>query len=64
MTTSQISSHYAGMLKAHAASPEQQFAWEALMTLACEVERLKRELETVKAVASEASSQTARIGGP
>lgn len=69
MNLSQISSHYAGMLKAHSASGEQQFAWEAIMTLACKLEKaekrigeLEKELDSTSSKANYAFGQTARIG--
>ena len=69
MTLSQISSHYAGMLKAHSASHEQTFAWEAIMTLANQVEilqkrvkELEKEMENVASNARYAANHIRPIG--
>lgn len=69
MTLSQISSHYAGMLKAHAASPATAFNWEAMMAMATKIENLEKRLadlekdyEQTASMARSAHHATARIG--
>jgi|GEM_PF-4735463 len=49
MTLSQISSHYAGLLKAHAPSSHgQAFAWEAMMTMAVKIENMGKEISDLR----------------
>lgn len=57
------------MLKAHPSSREQEFAWEAMMTMATEIANLKKRVEELEsrlkstaAEASYAASMTRPIG--
>lgn len=69
MDLSRISSHYAGMLKAHSMNEAQSFACEAMMTMATKIANLEKQIKELEAKlsraaddASYAASMTRPIG--